>query len=257
MFPSNGLKLAFVDYPPLGPDRGEPILLVHGFASNVEVNWSNTFWIRVLREDGRRVIAFDNRGHGHSEKCYNAEDYTAQAMAHDALNLLDHLRLKKVDVMGYSMGARIAAFLTLAAPARIRSLIMGGLGDRLVNGIGLPMHIAEALEAPSLAGITDPMQRLFRSFAENTGSDLRALAACIRGSRQFMTREEIAAISCPVLIAVGTKDDIAGDPHALAALMENAKAFDVEGRDHTLATGDKSYKREVLSFLQSVSAAAP
>ena len=90
--------------------------------------------------------------------------------------------------MGYSMGARIAAFLALANPERVRRLILGGLGDRLVEGVGLPLGIADAMEAPSLDALTDPMQRMFRAFAEQTKSDRVALAACIRGSRQTLER---------------------------------------------------------------------
>ncbi len=66
---------------------------------------------------------------------------------------MDHLDIPRADVMGYSMGARIAAFLALAHPDRVRSAVFGGLGSRLVDGVGLPESIAEALEAPSLADV--------------------------------------------------------------------------------------------------------
>ena len=171
-------------------------------------------------------------------------------MAGDARRLLDHLGIERADVMGYSMGARITAFLTLAEPTRVRSAILGGLGHHLVEGAGLPLFIAEALEAPSLADLTNPMQRMFRNFAEQTKSDLVALAACIRGSRQTLTPAEIHHIFCPVLVAIGTSDDVAGDPHLLAAMMPDAQALEIPGRDHNLAVGDKVYKQGVLAFLK-------
>jgi pimeloyl-ACP methyl ester carboxylesterase len=152
--------------------------------------------------------------------------------------------------MGYSMGARIAAFLALANPARVRSLILGGLGDHLVNGVGLPLGIADAMEAASLAELTDPMQRMFRDFAERSKSDLAALAACIRGSRQSLTREEVARIACPALVAIGTKDEVAGDPHVLAAMFARGEALEIPGRDHNLAVGDKTFKAGALAFLE-------
>ncbi len=153
--------------------------------------------------------------------------------------------------MGYSMGARIAAFLALARPGLVRSLILGGLGDRLVHGVGLPAGIAAAMEAPSLDGLADPMQRMFRAFADQTKSDRAALAACIRGSRQSLTAAGVARIAAPTLIAVGTRDVVAGDAHKLAALMPNAAALDIPGRDHNQAVGDKVYKAGVLAFLES------
>ena len=131
----------------------------------------------------------------------------------------------------------------------MRSAILGGLGIRLVDGVGLPESIALALEAPSLDDVTDPTGRMFRAFADQTKSDRRALAACIRGSRQVLTRAEVARIKTPILIAVGGKDDIAGSPHELAALIPGARALDIPGRDHMLAVGDKVFKTAVLEFL--------
>jgi pimeloyl-ACP methyl ester carboxylesterase len=123
------------------------------------------------------------------------------------------------------------------------------LGIHLVEGVGLPTAIADALEAPALAAVTDEQGRLFRAFAEQTKSDLRALAACIRGSRQTVSRAEIAALPMPVLVAVGTKDDVAGAAKPLADLIPRGRVLDIPGRDHMLAVGDKVYKQGVLAFL--------
>jgi pimeloyl-ACP methyl ester carboxylesterase len=120
---------------------------------------------------------------------------------------------------------------------------------RLVEGVGLPDTIAEALEAPTLAGVTDPTSYMFRAFAEQTKSDLRALAACLRGSRQMLSRTEVGRIAVPLLVAVGSKDPIAGSPQELAALVPGAAALAIPGRDHMLAVGDKAYKSGVLDFL--------
>jgi pimeloyl-ACP methyl ester carboxylesterase len=170
-------------------------------------------------------------------------------MADDVRALLDHLKIDRADVMGYSMGARITAFLSLARPQRVRAAILGGLGSRLVEGIGLPDSIAVALEAPSVDDVTDPQGRMFRIFADQTRSDRRALAACIRGTRQTLSREDVARIAVPMLIAVGTKDQVAGSAHALAALIPGAKAVDIPNRDHMLAVGDRAFKAAVLEFL--------
>jgi pimeloyl-ACP methyl ester carboxylesterase len=249
-FNSNGVSIAYIDVPP-HEGEGDPVLLIHGFASNHAVNWVNTLWVKTLTRAGYRVIALDNRGHGESEKLYRPEDYDSYAMAADACRLLDHLGIGRADVMGYSMGARISAHMAVTSPERVRSLLLGGLGIHLIEGVGLPLGIADAMEARSLDDLTDPMQRMFRAFAEQTKSDLKALAACIRGSRQVLTKEEVSSITLPTLVSVGTADDVAGSGPELAKLIPNAKALDIPGRDHNLAVGDKVHKQGVLDFLAS------
>ncbi len=243
-FKHGPVEIAFLDQ-----GEGEPIVLVHGFASNKEVNWVQPGWIATLTGAGRRAVALDNRGHGQSAKLYDPADYRTALMAEDVRALLDHLGVERADIMGYSMGARIAAFLAVKHQDRVRSLILGGLGIKLVEGAGLPDSIAEALEAPSLAAVTDPVGRTFRAFAEQTKSDLRALAACIRGSRQTLSREEVASLQVPVLVAVGTKDQIAGSAQELAGLLPRGQALEIPDRDHMLAVGDKVLKASVIKFL--------
>src|SRR3974390_959110 len=204
-FKHGEVEIAFLD-----EGEGEPIVLVHGFASTKEVNWVSPGWVTTLTGAGRRVIALDNHGHGQSSKLYDPAGYHSAVMAEDVRALLDHLHLDRADLMGYSMGARICAFLTVRHPQRVRSLILGGLGRRLVEGVGLPQTIADALEAPSLDQVRDPSGRMFRAFAEQNKSDLKALAACIRGSRQTLSRGTVALLSMPVMVAVGTKDTVAG-----------------------------------------------
>jgi len=243
-FKHGEVEIAFLD-----EGEGEPIVLVHGFASTKEVNWVSPGWVTTLTGAGRRVIALDNRGHGQSSKLYDPAGYHSAVMAEDVRALLDHLHLDRADLMGYSMGARICAFLTVRHPQRVRSLILGGLGSRLVEGVGLPQTIADALEAPSLDQVRDPSGRMFRAFAEQNKSDLKALAACIRGSRQTLSREQVALLSMPVMVAVGTKDSVAGSAQALAALIRGGRALDIPDRDHMLTVGDKRYKAGVIEFL--------
>jgi pimeloyl-ACP methyl ester carboxylesterase len=243
-FKNGDVEIAYLD-----EGEGKPVVLVHGFASTKEVNWVATGWVTTLNRAGRRVVALDNRGHGASSKLYDPSAYHSATMAEDVRALLDHLKFESADVMGYSMGSRITAFLAVKHPGRVRSAIFGGLGIRLVEGVGLPESIAEALETPSLDDVSDPTGRVFRIFADQTKSDLRALAACIRGSRQTLSRAEVAAIRAPILVAVGTKDQVAGSAHELAALIPEARALDIPDRDHMLAVGDRTYKSGVIDFL--------
>jgi pimeloyl-ACP methyl ester carboxylesterase len=243
-FRHDDVEIAFLD-----EGDGEPIVLVHGFASNAAVNWVQPGWLKFLKDAGRRVIALDNRGHGGSTKLYDPAAYHSARMAGDLGALLDHLELGRADVMGYSMGARIAAFLALHDPQRLRSVIFGGLGSRLVDGIGAPDDVAQALEAPSLAAVSDPRARMFRVFAEQTKSDLRALAACMRGSSQTLTPAEVATIRVPALVAVGSLDAVGGSAAELATLLPAGQALEIPGRDHMTAVGDKVFKQGVSRFL--------
>jgi len=243
-FDSGGVEIAYVD-----DGEGDPILLLHGFASNVATNWRDSHWLQTLTAASRRAIAYDNRGHGRSEKLYDPSRYGAPMMAEDACRLLDHLEVGRADVMGYSMGARIAVFLALAHPERVRSLILAGTGINLVRGMVGTLPLARAFEAPSMKYVTNNTARSFRAFAERTESDLHALAACLRGPREKIRAEDLAGIGVPILIARGSKDVIAGSGRALQDMIPNAQLLDIEGRDHMNAVGDAGFKQGVLDFL--------
>jgi pimeloyl-ACP methyl ester carboxylesterase len=247
-FDSEGVRIAFID-----EGEGEPVLLIHGFASNVRANWIEPGWVSFLEARGFRVVAFDNRGHGESEKLYDRDLYGAPLMAEDARRLLDHLAIPRADVMGYSMGARIAAFLTIRHPERVRSAIFAGLASRMIIGVGGAEEIAKALEAPSAAAVTAPGPRAFRLFAEQTKSDLKALAACMRSARAKITAEELGRIAAPVLVVAGEKDDVAGEVAPLVAAIPGARGVTLPGRNHMSAVGDKGYKAAVQGFLASSS----
>lgn len=170
-------------------------------------------------------------------------------MAEDARRLLDHLGIARADVMGYSMGARITAFLAMRHPGRVRSAIFGGLGINMVRPMAGTGPIAAALEAPTIDAVANPTARTFRAFAEATKSDLSALAACMRGSRDPIVPEALSALACPVLVVVGSTDVIGGSAAALAAIIPGAEALVIEDRDHMKAVGDRRYKDGVAAFL--------
>jgi pimeloyl-ACP methyl ester carboxylesterase len=252
-FESDGFQLAFGDtgIPASGPHNGT-VLLIHGFASNMHVNWIGTGWFEALHAAGYRVLAIDNRGHGQSEKSYDKARYGAPMMAEDARALLDYLDLPEAHVMGYSMGARITAFLSMGHPDRVRSAVFGGLGINMVHGVGGGDAIAEALEADSADAVDNENARMFRVFAERAGGDLKALAACIRSSRVKIKEEALASLDIPVLVTVGTEDHIAGDPQLLADIIPGAAAFSIPRRDHNRAVGDAAYKKAVLDFYAEI-----
>ena len=178
-FDQSGVQISYFDLPPADgvPARELPVLLIHGFASSAHVNWVYPSWVTTLTGAGYRVIALDNRGHGSSEKLYDPDAYFAAKMAEDARGLLDHLALDEALVMGYSMGARLSAFLALAHPQRVRSVVFGGLGMGMVSGVGASQPIVDALLADDPEQISDDVGKRFRLFADATKSDRKALAA--------------------------------------------------------------------------------
>jgi len=248
-FSSDGVRIAFVDEGS-GGGQAHPVLLIHGFASSVRYNWREPGWIAFLVKHGFRVIAFDNRGHGESDKLYDTTGYSAALMAEDARRMLDHLGIARADVMGYSMGARISAFLALAHPQRLRSAIFAGLAGNMVRPMAGTGPIAHALEAESIEDVTNATARTFRAFADRTGGDLKALAACIRGAREPLTREMVGQIACPALVVAGGDDVIAGSPDDLARLIPGAEALTIPRRDHMRTVGDRAYMEGVLDFLR-------
>jgi pimeloyl-ACP methyl ester carboxylesterase len=245
-FSSDGVSIAFERH---GGDTDRPVLLIHGFGSSGRINWIDTGWVDTLLAAGYAPITYDNRGHGASQKLYDARLYFAHEMAEDARRLLDHLAIEACPVIGYSMGARIAAFLASRHAERVSATVWGGMGLNLVSGLGDSEEIIEALTADSLAEVTGRVGRQFRIFADHNKADRAALAACMVNSREPMSEDEVRRIGVPVLVANGANDDMAGPAAALARLLPSASSVTIEGRDHLRATGDPQFKQAVLSFL--------
>jgi pimeloyl-ACP methyl ester carboxylesterase len=249
-FRNDNVEISYLD-----EGRGGPIVLVHRIAANKE-DWITSGWVSALTQAGRRVIALDNRGHGASSQPSYPGAYDGRPMASDVLALMDHLSIERADIMGYSMGAGIAMNALLAAPKRFRAGIIAGMGFNLLEGFGGRSAIADILEAADEPSAGNSIAREFREFARQNGNDLKAIAACFRGSRT-LSREQLGTISVPVLVAVGTEDDIArpapeggSTADALARLIPGAKAFDIPGQNHMHGLGDPAFKKAVLAFLR-------
>ena len=188
IFDGERASIAYFDLAAEGEQTGT-VLLVHGFASTAKVNWIGTSWSQTLRQAGYRVIALDNRGHGASQKFYDASVYGPDIFAADALALLDYLDITRCHLMGYSMGARISCWLAHEAPERFPAVVFGGMGEHIVGGRGGYVAIAEALEADDPDASDNPAAKGFRTFADKVGADRLALAACIRPSAQQISAE--------------------------------------------------------------------
>ena len=242
-FDSGGVKIAYQIF-----GEGPPVLLVHGFASNGQANWISTGWVDFLIKCGRKVIVIDNRGHGASEKLYDPSLYDAREMARDNARLLDHLNIGKCDIIGYSMGARICAFLAIFHSEHVHRAVLAGLAYNMVRGFGRGEAIAKALEAATDEEVTNPEPRAFRRFAKQTGSDLLALAACMRSPGHKITMDMLARIKAPVLVIAGDKDDVAGPIEPLLEVIPGSRGVYLHGKDHMKAVGDPQFKKAVKDF---------
>ena len=246
-FDSNGVQIYFEEH-----GKGEPVVMVHGFASRAEHNWGAD-WFNALAKR-YRVVALDCRGHGKSGKPHDPAAYGGETMGEDVIRLMDHLGIKRALLMGYSMGARIATGLLMHHPDRLRAAVLGGIGA--VSGSAPSFDrqpIVDALLAENASGIKDQRAREFRQFAEITGNDLKALAACMGSNREDFSAEKIASanIRVPVMIVIGTKDVLVGNPKLLRDAIPGSKLVMLEGRDHLGAPADPLYKEAVLDFFKS------
>ena len=190
-FHNGAVEIAYLD-----EGEGEPIVLVHGFASTKSVNWVYPTWVSELRKDGRRVIALDNRGHGESSKLYDPAQYSIATMAGDVVALMDHLEIARADIMGYSMGGRMTAWLGLNASAA------AALGDLrrhrhggMIEGTGPGENVAKP-RSRRPRSTTSPIP----SAARSGPSPIRPAPIAVRSppacavTRDLMSRAEAARI---------------------------------------------------------------
>lgn len=240
----NGTSIAFLD-----EGEGQPIVLVHGFASNAQVNWVGPGWVKTLVDAGYRVVALDNRGHGASEKFYVESEYQLDQMAGDVRDLIGHLALQTPHVMGYSMGSRISATLAHEFGDRLGKVILAGNGYNMIEGGFSSEAIRDGLLAESFDKAPTDIGRDFRFFADQTKSDAKALAACIMAARTHIPASVFKNIKNPTLVITGTEDTVAEDGDKLAAIIPNGQYEPIPRRNHMNAVGDKVYKEKVLAFL--------
>jgi pimeloyl-ACP methyl ester carboxylesterase len=244
-FDSDGVKIAYDVH-----GEGEPILLIHGFASNAAVNWKSTGWIDLLTKAGRQVITIDNRGHGKSEKLYDARAPTRRGrwqLIPAGCSLTSGCR--RLTSWGTRWGRDLTALIGIHHGSQARSLIIAGLAGNMIHGVGGSAEIADALRAESVSKVKDAGAKAFRLFAEQTNSDLEALAACISSHREIVTTEDLDKINVPALVVAGEDDEIAGSVSTLVDAIPGSEGVVLPGRDHMKAVGDKTYKLSVLDFL--------
>lgn len=220
-----------------------PILLVHGFGSNAHVTWHGTGWVRALSEAGRGSITPDLRGHGRSDKPHRGADYAPRQLAADLVSVIDALDLEHVDVIAYSMGARVAAALTQLAPDRVRRLVVGGAG---------PVELFETWDMAEMEHYltrggtpSDDTIQAVLGAAIDAGADRDALAACVKGVAG--AKLDVAS-GIPTLYVAGSSDAIPSGVEEIARAA-GARYLEIPGRTHINTLTSRQFKNAALEFL--------
>ncbi len=244
-FDSDGVRLHYEVH---GSERGSPLVVVHGFASDYRLNWVGTRWQEALTTAGFRIFGLDCRGHGHSDKPHDRGAYAIETMTADIARLLDHVDVASAGYLGYSMGARIGLQVVLDFPERVQRAVFGGIGTSgaIAN--------ADAIAESFLRGepTDDPVAQTFYRFASaRPTNDLKALAACIKGLQPRADAARLSAIRTPILVVVGDRDELAPDAPELVELIPSARLVVIPGRDHMGAVPAREFKRAAIDFLSA------
>lgn len=268
-FDSDGVKIRYVDR---GPRDGEPVVLVHGFACNVEFQWGPVV-PKLARE--YRVIALDCRGHGKSDKPHDADAYGLK-MVDDVKRLLDHLQLERAHIVGYSMGAGIAARFAAMYPDRTLSLVMGGAGvmpdaaftrclPDLVASLEKKGSMAPLIMALNPPGAPPPTDFQLKSvdMVMMGMNDPQALAAMVRGFEPMLAADAQRpasywkGIEAPALGIVGGADPLRQSVESTGELLPDMRVVVVPGRDHVTTVMAPEFIKSIDEFLEAASAATP
>ncbi len=255
-FASNGVKIHY-----RVEGEGEPVLLIHGFAINAQLQWGVPGIIKALAKD-HRVIALDCRGHGKSGKPTDAKKYGTE-MVEDAVRLLDHLKIKKAHVVGYSMGAIITGKLLATHPDRLLSATLGGAGairkgtelppfigelaDSLEKGKGLGPLIVVLTPADKPKPTPEAIQQVNRMLVGDNG---KALAAVVRGWKALaVTDEQLKANKVPTLALIGADDPLKKSVDDIKDRMANLKVVVIDKADHISAFVKPEFVVALRKFL--------
>ncbi len=242
---SEGLRIHYRSF-----GSGPPLVLVHGWGTDLQQNWVETGWVDALCAI-RRVIALDCRGHGQSDKPREQAAYGYRAMSRDVLRVMDHLDVAKADYFGYSMGAFMGACLLGHDRQRFTSMVLGGIGDETPKSANACVAIAAGLRAVDPDAIADPIGRAARAFVTaNATSDLEALALSAHemwpeGEPRKLAGEGLSNVDIPVLVVNGAEDHpYVRSDETLVAAIPGARLVRIGGRDHLTVVSDPRFRSE-------------
>ncbi len=264
-FDNEGVKI-YYEIEGMGP----PVIMIHGFAANIEANWKTTNWVDVLKDD-YKLILIDCRGHGKSDKPKDATQY-GEKMNEDIVKLLDHLSIEKANFFGYSMGARITTDILLQKAERFISAIIGGFplyypkkSTKFIAKVMMKKWI-KGLKKANLDDIRNKAALRFRKviseYADSHLQDLEALVYVLEGDIQRPDgilptnperKEALKKVNVPVMTVFGADDNIVKRSKSTGAqLVPGSCYFQIEGKDHITVVADPKFHMVVKAFLDYV-----
>lgn len=266
-FDSNGVKIHYLDQ-----GKGEVVVLLHGFSGTASETWEKRLGAKtqILPSLAReyRVIAPDFRGHGKSDKPHDCTKCGID-LAEDVIRLLNHLKIEKAHVVGYSMGATVAGKLLVTHPDRLISVTFGGGGpafrlskefNDLMNATAESLEQNKGLGPLVTAMIPAGGPKLSPGIAEVMGklalgnNDQKVLAAVIRGQKELIvTEEQLKANKVPVQFVHGSQESGLVKERVAAAqeVLPKATFLVIEKYDHRSTVGCPEFHTAVLKFLRN------
>ena len=223
-FNSNGVKIAY-----FVQGKGEPVVLIHGWLSSAGVNWALPGVSGLLARDFK-VIALDVRGHGLSDKPLKEEAYGPE-LVEDVVRLLDHLKIKKAHIVGYSMGGIIAGNFIVKHPDRVLSGTLGGMGWLKKGSV--------AQFGFGRIGRRDP--------------NPKAHAICGRSlAKLALTEEQIKSIRVPVKVLVGSEDNFVRRLYVepLQKVRKDWPVVEIKDGNHITCIMKPQFREEIAAWLK-------
>jgi pimeloyl-ACP methyl ester carboxylesterase len=223
-FDAKGVKLSYTVQ-----GKGQPVVLIHGWLSAGGINWALPGISALLARD-YQVIALDVRGHGLSDKPTKEEAYGPE-LVEDVVRLLDHLKIKKAHIVGYSMGGIITANFLVKHPDRVLSGTLGGMGWLKVGGAG-QLGFAQI-------GKNDP--------------NAKAVILCGRSMAKLaLTEEEIKSIRVPVAVLVGDSDNLIKKLYVepLQPVRKDWPVVEIKDANHITCIMRPQFREEIAAWLK-------
>ncbi len=238
-----------------------PVLLLHGFSSSSKLNWENTGWVSALQEAGRRVVTVDLPGHGRSGSPEDLDSYSPSRIRADLLQiavdagaspLRDGDPSSGLDVIGYSLGSRLAWEFGATQPELVHRLVLGGpnVADPLARFdlVAAQRHLADG--TPIADESTAGLLRMAQVLPSNNIFALLSLVEAIK-AEPYDPAEAVPHM--PMLLVAGESDERAASMPELAALAAKAgtmvEQLILPGRSHTNAITSRAFKQGAIAFL--------